>query len=379
MLKQFRKRILSFLLMLVILLNVLAVAAPQASAVLSTIYVQSGNSRQILLGAPLTTGRLVSGTWSSSNPSVAEITSQGASYCYVTGRNSGRATLTCYYKYYLAGSYFTDYWHCYVEVNSSGSGSTSTEGSGPVTMKCKTTSITLDLANPSKTANLEFYLSGSSNGNYYTSIDVRKGKPTTVSYSPSYYSENGSPVFLNMKCILSPKKVGSESIKFQVINGKVVDGYLRFYNTTYSAPIIEVTVKCSHKFNAGVVIQEGTPLQSEIKEFTCSVCKEKKTEETMPAFGTADLIFPADTVIVEELAFEKTSACTVYIPDTCTSIGEYAFKNCTDLRKIRLPKNCSIAPNAFDGCELVYVYAPEGGTTMDYCMNHSVCKFITEK
>ncbi len=50
----------------------------------------------------------------------------------------------------------------------------------------------------------------------------------------------------------------------------------------------------------------------------------------------------ADLQTVEANAFEGAKMTIVYVPDTCTEIGAEAFKECTPLRQIRLPKDCAI-------------------------------------
>ena len=69
----------------------------------------------------------------------------------------------------------------------------------------------------------------------------------------------------------------------------------------------------------------------------------------------------------------------MYVPDTCTEIKDNAFKDCGQLRQIRLPKDCVIDDDAnpFAGCRinpeelnegedcsgLLTIFAPAGGTT----------------
>ena len=58
-----------------------------------------------------------------------------------------------------------------------------------------------------------------------------------------------------------------------------------------------------------------------------------------------------------------------------TSIGKWAFKD-TELTQIRLPANCSIDADAFTGCGTVYVFAPAGGATEEFCANHNGVIFV---
>lgn len=66
------------------------------------------------------------------------------------------------------------------------------------------------------------------------------------------------------------------------------------------------------------------------------------------------------------------------MPNTVTSIGQYAFKNCTKLTSIKISDRVtSIGPNAFSGCEnLTSVTIPNGVTNIgNYAFND--CKCLT--
>ena len=81
-------------------------------------------------------------------------------------------------------------------------------------------------------------------------------------------------------------------------------------------------------------------------------------------------ILPNSVQIVEESAFEGNPAITsVFVPDSCTSIGANAFKDCVNLSQIRLPRDCDIDASAFEGCtSLAMVFAPEGGDTEQWAL-----------
>jgi hypothetical protein len=97
-----------------------------------------------------------------------------------------------------------------------------------------------------------------------------------------------------------------------------------------------------------------------------------------PAFGPADFTLPAALTRLGEEAFAGAAVKIVYVPDTCTAIGANAFRDCTGLTQIRLPKNCTISDTAFTGCTgLIAVYAPAGGTTEAWCTQANI-PFIWE-
>lgn len=89
-------------------------------------------------------------------------------------------------------------------------------------------------------------------------------------------------------------------------------------------------------------------------------------------------VLPNDIKIIEEYAFEGTSASALYIPDGCQEIGVYAFRNCPNLVQIRIPAGCAIGEFAFDGCAHVAVFGTPGGGAEQYCTHHDNCEFIAE-
>ena len=91
------------------------------------------------------------------------------------------------------------------------------------------------------------------------------------------------------------------------------------------------------------------------------------------AFGPADFTLPAALTRLGEEAFAGAAMKIVYVPNGCTSIGANAFRNCTGLTQIRLPKNCAISDTAFTGfTSLIAVYAPAGGTTDAWCAQANI-------
>ncbi len=97
-----------------------------------------------------------------------------------------------------------------------------------------------------------------------------------------------------------------------------------------------------------------------------------------PVFGPAAFTLPAALNVIEESAFEGMTAMTVVDAGHCTAVGKWAFKGCTGLTELKLPKNCTINPDAFTGCSLVYIFAPAGGSTEAYCAAHENCVFVGE-
>ena len=97
-----------------------------------------------------------------------------------------------------------------------------------------------------------------------------------------------------------------------------------------------------------------------------------------PAFKDPDFILPESIVIVEDSAFEGIAANVVYIPDSCTHIGEYAFCD-SAITQIRIPANCSIGLEAFAGCEDVIIFGAVDSEAEAYCLSHENCTFVLEE
>ena len=94
---------------------------------------------------------------------------------------------------------------------------------------------------------------------------------------------------------------------------------------------------------------------------------------------TPDFVLPDKIECIEESAFENNLAMTVvYIPDGCTSIGPYAFRQCFRLERIRIPADCEIGTGAFDRCFGVLIFGTAGSPAEEYCETHSNCIFVEE-
>jgi|GEM_PF-6464053 len=59
------------------------------------------------------------------------------------------------------------------------------------------------------------------------------------------------------------------------------------------------------------------------------------------------------TEIIADRAFEKCKKCeSVVLPRSIKKIGNYAFKDCVNLKKMNIPLSTRVAKNAFEGCEM---------------------------
>lgn len=89
----------------------------------------------------------------------------------------------------------------------------------------------------------------------------------------------------------------------------------------------------------------------------------------MPVLANAasSITLPEGLLTIEEEAFlGATSLENVYVPEGTTSIGARAFAN-SSLQYIELPASVeSIADDAFEGCDELEVYAPEGSYAAEW-------------
>ena len=97
-----------------------------------------------------------------------------------------------------------------------------------------------------------------------------------------------------------------------------------------------------------------------------------------PVFGTPDFVMPAALTTIEESAFEGMTNMTAVDAHNCTAIDKDAFKDCARLSQIRLAKDCSIDPGAFDTDHSIYVFAPAGDSTEEFCKGDNNLVFVPE-
>jgi hypothetical protein len=98
----------------------------------------------------------------------------------------------------------------------------------------------------------------------------------------------------------------------------------------------------------------------------------------VPPFASPDFILPKNMKAIGENMFENNTALTTVDAANCQTVGAEAFKDCTGLEQVRLPKDCQISDSAFDGCGTVFIFAPAGGSTELFCSGHDNCLFIAE-
>ena len=91
---------------------------------------------------------------------------------------------------------------------------------------------------------------------------------------------------------------------------------------------------------------------------------------------TFDFILPAGLKNLYKNAFDGIAAEYIYVPDGCTAIPAGAFSNCTNLKQIRLPKDCTFEENPFSGCVLLEaIIAPDNGLTKIWAEANNITFF----
>ena len=59
-------------------------------------------------------------------------------------------------------------------------------------------------------------------------------------------------------------------------------------------------------------------------------------------------------------------------------IGAGAFRDCLNLRWVRIPQNCDIDETAFDGCRGVMIYGAPDSPAEQFCQDHEGFLFKPE-
>ncbi len=147
-----------------------------------------------------------------------------------------------------------------------------------------------------------------------------------------------------------------------------------------------------YSFDYGVSVETGLPMKKASGEYLiCYRVIGNEIYETLDwsepmlatirmyaTFSNPDFVLPPFLSEIGEEAFAEDTSITVVDAGGCAIIDAYAFGDCANLKRIRLPQDCEIDDTAFDGCEaLRMVFAPGGGTTAAWCASHGI-NFVPE-
>ena len=98
-------------------------------------------------------------------------------------------------------------------------------------------------------------------------------------------------------------------------------------------------------------------------------------EELNQEFGSPDFTLPINLTAIGKNAFEGAAMTAAYISDGCRHIDDYAFKDCKQLAKIRIPADCTIEEHAFDGCRKIIIFGTNYSPAYYFCSAHSQSGF----
>ena len=152
-----------------------------------------------------------------------------------------------------------------------------------------------------------------------------------------------------------------DTIKHIVIEEGITDigigAFARFSNLQSIQLPDTLTRICSFAFYTATNLQEIN-IPSSVKYienhvFYCSVCGTIISYQTLiPALQDMDVLYlPESIKDIDSEAFSECLCEAVIIPDGCESVGDNAFRNCTNLIYVKIPSSViSIGENAFAGC-----------------------------
>ena len=163
-----------------------------------------------------------------------------------------------------------------------------------------------------------------------------------------------------------------------------------FYNCVNltSAIILNPNINLYYYFNPMVQVVPDDPFINVNSDFKLIVYQDSTAynyaiNNNIPYIiigsqGIPDSILPNSMKTVEDQAFEGIASMNVYISDSCINIGSHAFAN-SGLVKIRIPAQCTIEDNAFEGCNDLTVFGTIGSPAEMYCNSHENCTFVPEE
>ena len=131
-----------------------------------------------------------------------------------------------------------------------------------------------------------------------------------------------------------------------------------YYNLDSTNQTAKVTDPNSGKYSGDIVIPSSVTYNSVIYSVT-SIGSYAFRDCT----GLTSVTIPNSVTSIGDAAFRNCSGLTsVTIPNSVTSIGGYAFQGCSSLTSITLPNSItSIGNNVFSGCDsLMAIYVPCG-------------------
>ncbi len=186
---------------------------------------------------------------------------------------------------------------------------------------------------------------------YYNITSNAEPYTAAVTYEKQYAKDN----YAGISDLVIPETVENEGITYSVTS-------IRDYAFYQSAGLTSVTIPES---------------VASIGEFAFTNCKALTAITVAPGNPTYDSRNNCNAIVETGTHTLRVGCSTTVIPESVTSIGDYAFYQCTGLASITIPKSVtSIEKNAFNCSGLTSVTIPEGVTSIGYNA-FSDCRALT--
>ena len=106
-------------------------------------------------------------------------------------------------------------------------------------------------------------------------------------------------------------------------------------------------------------------IPTEIRGYTVTKIADGAFEKSVSE-SYREITIPASVTVIGESAFADCMDIEIKIEGALKSVGEWAFQNCTGLKSVTFDENVElIAPEAFKGSGLTFVYIPESVDFID--------------
>ncbi|MBQ6366642.1 MAG: leucine-rich repeat domain-containing protein [Oscillospiraceae bacterium] len=208
-------------------------------------------------------------------------------------------------------------------------------------------------------------------GSNYGTVSENTTTGTVLNREGGLVTTNNGFVFNYGGTVTS--NIGTEYYQVSIVNsdltntttataGLTEDSGLLWLGVTGSNPAVAtVTIIPAEGYSISAIpnLQENVDAtENPDGTWTLTVTGGRYTEIVVPrAFGTPDFVLPADVKTIGDSAFEGAAMSIVSIPEGCETIGAAAFKDCHQLRQIRIPDSVrSIDESAFANCSDVAVF-----------------------
>ena len=208
-------------------------------------------------------------------------------------------------------------------------------------------------------------------GSNYGTVSENTTTGTVLNREGGLVTTNNGFVFNYGGAVTS--NIGTEYYQVSIVNSDVTntttataglteDSGLLWLGVTGSNPAVAtVTIIPAEGYSISAIpnLQENVDAaENPDGTWMLTVTGGRYTEIVVPrAFGTPDFVLPADVKTIGDSAFEGAAMSIVSIPEGCETIGAAAFKDCHQLRQIRIPDSVrSIDESAFANCSDVAVF-----------------------